>query len=53
MKSELEKVHEGTFIRKAALPALLLVLVSTALSCVFMFVTPSGGYVWPDFPLPQ
>jgi hypothetical protein len=48
----LHHVGEGELIKRTALPALVLILVSTAMSCLFLFAAPGHMYVWPDHPLP-
>jgi hypothetical protein len=30
----------------------VLIVVSTAMSCMFLFAVPGQQYVWPDHPLP-
>ncbi|WIA22021.1 hypothetical protein OEZ85_004372 [Tetradesmus obliquus] len=48
----LSHVGEGELIKRTALPALVLIVVSTAMSCLFLFAAPGQQLVWPDHPLP-
>ncbi|WIA42460.1 hypothetical protein OEZ86_008455 [Tetradesmus obliquus] len=48
----LSHVGEGELIKRTALPALVLIVASTAVSCLFLFAAPGQQFVWPDHPLP-
>uniref|UniRef100_A0A383V6N0 L-lactate permease n=1 Tax=Tetradesmus obliquus TaxID=3088 RepID=A0A383V6N0_TETOB len=48
----LSHVGEGELIKRTALPALVLIVASTAVSCLFLFAAPGQQLVWPDHPLP-
>lgn len=48
----LSHVPEGAILKRTALPAALLVVLSTVLSLPFVLPLPGGAFVWPDAPLP-